>query len=121
MMYARVFQLLLCGRYSSLNISGLSVDDQCLNMLALRASRLENLGISYIEVPEKLLRDALLRLESLKGLDVAWVQSISVEFFEFLAMNARKLEKLNICGVKSVTPIALAQLTDHKVRVLNIC
>ena len=90
------------------------MDDQCLNMLALRCTNLERLGISYIEVPEQLIRDAVLRLQKLKELDLAWVLSIGVEFFEFLAMNARKLERLNICGVKSATPIALVQLADHK-------
>ena len=97
------------GRFCELHLSGLSLTDAHMALLAQNCAKVTTLSVAYAEVSEASLRGMLQALgQQLVVLNVGWVLTFNAElpvasdFLDFIGKTCPFLAELDISGLKSL-------------------
>lgn len=110
---------------TTLNISGLPIDDDLLRLISGYACNLKSLGIGYADIEEQSLKNLLDVIGSnLESLSIPWIEKkrfdgqadcINSNFMsEYLGRSCPKLKFLDISGLKMVNQPCLLQYIEFK-------
>lgn len=92
------------SNFTELDISGISVTTQTLEILCKHCRSLEVLRMGFIEYMEDTLMQTLRPLVgNLRSLHVHWNTCVTDSFLVWLAKSLPRLEDLNLCGCSHVS------------------
>eukprot|EP00752_Nemacystus_decipiens_P003939 g3607.t1 len=92
------------GGFTELDISGILVTANTLEVVCRRCRRLEQLRMGFVEYMEATLTSTLAPLVgNLRSLHVHWNSCVTDEFLSWAVQSIPRLEDLNVCGCSKVT------------------
>ena len=131
MQYIHTLYIHTLDSMKELHVSGLSVNDGVLQLLASKLHQLEALSIGYSEISEPAFGKLLQSIGgNLRHLNVSWVSSnplaatntISSSFLiDSICLLCPKLVELDISGYRNLTANQLVQLLEKKAEKVSIC
>lgn len=104
-------------------IGGLPINDEILQIIASKYTSLKTLNIAYAVVTERALR-ALLASglgDIVERLNVGWItvnangDTLSLDFFDYVAHNCPRLQEVDISGNRNINLSGLQQWIDFKI------
>lgn len=103
------------SRFTELNVSGIAVTANGLNLICQRCGSLEILRIGFTDFTEASLRKTLPPvLPRLQSLHVHWNAAITDAFLVWVGQAAPRLEDLDVCGCSAVTFEGLSDLLSAR-------
>ncbi|RLN31762.1 hypothetical protein BBO99_00001830 [Phytophthora kernoviae] len=102
------------SKFTRMHISGHAVTDQTLKTIMAKCRKLHSLSVGYCTVTDEALIALLKKRESVSRLCLHWNVAITDQLLRFLGSEARNLQELNLCGVKSVSADAIVAVIHAK-------
>ncbi|CAI5736349.1 unnamed protein product [Peronospora destructor] len=91
------------SKFTKVHVSGHAVTDQTIRTITAKCRKLHSLSAGYCAITDEALIGLLKKRESVSRLYLHWNVAITDQFLRFLGSEARNLQELNLCGVKTVS------------------
>ncbi|CAH0519153.1 unnamed protein product [Peronospora belbahrii] len=107
------------SKFTKVHISGHAVTDQTIKTITAKCRKLHSLSAGYCAITDEALIALLKKRESVSRLYLHWNVAITDQFLRFLGSEARNLQELNLCGVKSVSADSIVAAIHAKMGARN--
>ncbi|KAL3668683.1 hypothetical protein V7S43_005979 [Phytophthora oleae] len=107
------------SKFTKVHISGHPATDQTIKTIMAKCRKLHSLSVGYCAISDEALIALLKKRESVSRLCLHWNIAISDQLLRFLGSEARCLQELNLCGVKSVSADAIVAAIHAKMGARN--
>ncbi|KAI9921743.1 hypothetical protein PsorP6_000678 [Peronosclerospora sorghi] len=91
------------AKFTKLYVSGHPVTDQTIKTIMVKCRKLHRLSVGYCAITDEALIALLKKRESVSRLCLHWNVAITDQLLRYLGSEARNLQELSLCGVKSVS------------------
>ncbi|KAI9915612.1 hypothetical protein PsorP6_008069 [Peronosclerospora sorghi] len=91
------------AKFTKLYVSGRPVTDQTIKTIMSKCRKLHRLIVGYCTITDEALIALLKKRESVSRLCLHWNVAITDPLLRYLGSEARNLQELSFCGVKSVS------------------
>ncbi|KAI9913738.1 hypothetical protein PsorP6_005118 [Peronosclerospora sorghi] len=95
------------AKFTKLYVSGHPVTDQTIKTIMVKCRKLHSLSVGYCAITDEALIALLKKRESVSRLCLHWNVAITDQLLRYLGSEARNLQELSLCGVKSVSADAI--------------
>lgn len=102
------------SKFTKIHLSGHPVTDQTIKAIMAKCRKLHSLSVGYCAITDEALIALLRKRESVSRLCLHWNVAITDQLLRFLGSEARNLQELNLCGVKSVSADAIVSTIHAK-------
>ncbi|POM64938.1 Hypothetical protein PHPALM_19461 [Phytophthora palmivora] len=102
------------SKFTKVHVSGHPVTDQTIKTIMAKCRKLHSLSVGYCAITDEALIALLKKRESVSRLCLHWNVAITDHLMRFLGSEARNLQELNLCGVKSVSADAIVAAIHAK-------
>ncbi|RMX66113.1 hypothetical protein DD238_001174 [Peronospora effusa] len=107
------------SKFIKVHVSGHAVTDQTIRIITAKCRKLHSLSAGYCAITDEALIALLKKRESVSRLYLHWNVAITDQFLRFLGSEARNLQELNLCGVKTVSADSIVAAIHAKMGVRN--
>ncbi|KAE9024652.1 hypothetical protein PF005_g4160 [Phytophthora fragariae] len=107
------------SKFARVHISGHPATDQTIKTIMAKCRKLHSLSVGYCAITDEALIALLKKRESVSRLCLHWNIAITDNLLRFLGSDARNLQELNLCGVKSVSSDAIVAAVHAKMGTRN--
>ncbi|KUF97610.1 GTP-binding nuclear protein Ran [Phytophthora nicotianae] len=107
------------SKFTKVHISGHPATDQTIKTIMAKCRKLHSLSVGYCAITDEALIALLKKRESVSRLCLHWNVAITDQLLRFLGSEARNLQELNLCGVKSVSADAIVAAIHAKMGMRN--
>uniref|UniRef100_H3HCT6 F-box domain-containing protein n=1 Tax=Phytophthora ramorum TaxID=164328 RepID=H3HCT6_PHYRM len=102
------------SKFARVHISGHPATDQTIKIIMAKCRKLHSLSVGYCAISDEALISLLKKRESVSRLCLHWNIAITDQLLRYLGSEARNLQELNLCGVKSVSADAIVAAIHAK-------
>ncbi|CAI5730773.1 unnamed protein product [Hyaloperonospora brassicae] len=107
------------SKLTKVHVSGHPVTDQTIKIIMAKCRKLHSLSVGYCAITDDALIALLKKRESVSRLCLHWNVAITDQLLHYLGSEARNLQELNLCGVKSVSADCIVAAIHAKMGARN--
>uniref|UniRef100_A0AAV1TM84 F-box/LRR-repeat protein 15-like leucin rich repeat domain-containing protein n=1 Tax=Peronospora matthiolae TaxID=2874970 RepID=A0AAV1TM84_9STRA len=107
------------SKLTKVHVSGHPVTDQTIKIIMAKCRKLHSLSVGYCAITDDALITLLKKRESVSRLSLHWNVAITDQLLYYLGSEARNLQELNLCGVKSVSADSIVAAIHAKMGARN--